>query len=422
MAPSKLPCIRPGVVVHDPAQPIDGLLAQFALAVRERGFSVAGYVQRNNLGAADLGRGCAAAVELEDLASGERLLVDPHDDESSSAAVSRLGELKSGNVDLFVVSRFSAFEKAAGGMRDVLAHSALRGTPVLTSIAGRCLHKWHGLMQRGGAMIPPDIESIWRWWGSDRLYRDLALGVVDQEVRRIVFGSRWVMVEVATGCGLAYLPRSPKEILPHVPRLELVGLRWLADLIHSWDPLEMALGVAAVNAHYNRSDLEGGSGNGTEAFRGEAGRVVVVGAFPGLANVLPDAVVIETDPRPGELPTIATDTVVPGCSAIVVNSSALINRKLPHLLNLAEGARAALIGPSTPLTPRLHDYGIEVLGGLVVRDPAGLAEAVRANAPPKAFAQFGRYIHIRAASRRTTGNDFAFPPTEQRGQCGGHDP
>ncbi len=422
MALSKLPWIRPGVVVHEPAQAIDGLLARFALTVRERGFSVAGYVQLNNLGAAELGRGCADKVELEDLASGQRLMVDPHDDDSSAAAVSRLSEPQADPVDLFVVSRFSAFEKAAGGMRDVLAHSVLRGTPVLTSIAGRCLHKWHGLVQRGGAMIPPDFESIWRWWGPDRLYRDLTLGVADQEVRRIVFGPRWVMVEAAFGSGLAYLPRSPRDILPRVPELERMGLRQLADLIHSWDPLEMALGVAAVNAHYNHRDIEGGSGNGTEAFRDEVGRVVVVGAFPGLTNVLPDAVVIETDPRPGELPTVATDTVVPGCTVIVLNSSALINRKLPHILQLAEGARAALIGPSTPLTPRLHDYGIEVLGGLVVRNPAGLAEAVRANAPPKAFAQFGRYVHIRAPGRCTTGNDFAFPPVERRGQCGGHGP
>lgn len=422
MAPSKLPWIRPGVVVHEPAQAIDGLLARFALAVRERGFSVAGYVQRNNLGAADLGRGCAARVELEDLASGERIFVDPHDDDSNAAAVNRLAGSKAGHIDLFVVSRFSAFEKAAGGMRDMLAHSALKGTPVLTSIAGRCLQKWNGLAQRGGAMIPPDLESIWRWWGPDRLYRDLALGVADQEVRRLVFGPRWVMVEAASGSGLAYLPRSPRDILPRVAGLQRLGLRGLAELIHSWDPLEMALGVAAVNAHYNRRDLEGAGGNGTEAFRDAAGRVVVVGAFPGLANVLPEAMVIETDPRPGELPTIATDTVVPGCAALVVNSSALINRKLPHLLQLAEGARAALIGPSTPLTPRLHAYGVEVLGGLVVRDPAGLAEAVRANAPPKAFAQFGRFIHIRAPGRCTTGNDFAFPPEEGRCRCGGHGP
>lgn len=422
MVSSKLPWIRPGVVVHEPAQAIDGLLARFALAIRERGFSVVGYVQRNNVGATDLGRGCASTVELEDLASGERLRVDPHDEDSSAAAVDRLGDLKADNVDLFVVSRFSAFEKAAGGMRDVLARSALGGTPVLTSIAGRCLHKWHGLTQRGGAMIPPDIESIWRWWGPDRLYRDLALGIADQEVRRIVFGPRWVMVEATTGSGLAYLPRSPKDIQPRVPELQRLGLRRLADLIHSWEPLEMALGVAAVNAHYNRRDQEGIGGNGTESFRDEVGRVVVVGAFPGLANMLPKAVVIETDPRPGELPTIATDTVVPGCAAVVVNSSTLINRKLPHILQLAEGARAALIGPSTPLTPRLYDYGVEVLGGLVVRNPDGLAEAVRSGVPPKDFGQFGRYIHIRAPGRCTTGNDFAFPPEARRRQCAGRRP
>jgi uncharacterized protein len=151
MALTKVPWIRPGIVVHEPSQPIDGLLSQFALTIRERGFRVAGYVQRNNLGAHDLGHGCAANIELEDLATSDILTVDSHDDDSVSVAVGSLHDTARGGADLVIVSRFSAFEKTVGGMSQVLAQSVLGGTPVLTSIAGRCLQRYLRHVRRQGA-------------------------------------------------------------------------------------------------------------------------------------------------------------------------------------------------------------------------------------------------------------------------------
>ncbi len=55
-------------------------------------------------------------------------------------------------------------------------------------------------------MLHPNMEALWQWWGPERLYRDLALGVTGGEVRQIVCGPRWIMVVAAKGAGLAYLP------------------------------------------------------------------------------------------------------------------------------------------------------------------------------------------------------------------------
>jgi hypothetical protein len=239
------------------------------------------------------------------------------------------------------------------------------------------------------------MKALWQWWGPERLYRDLALGVAADEVRQIVCGPRWLMVQGPAGAGLAYLPRASKELTSRLPSFRKQSLRQLAELSASWDPLEMAVGIAAINAHYNRFDLEAEIGNGADCFGAEAGRVVVVGAFPGLSEVLNKPQVIETEPRPGEYPTVAMDTLLPGCAAAVVASSTIINRTLPRILRLAHGARLALVGPATPLSPRLYHYGIEVLGGLVIRDAKGLAEAIRAGAMPREFTRFGNYMHIR---------------------------
>lgn len=76
------------------------------------------------------------------------------------------------------------------------------------------------------------------------------------------------------------------------------------------------------------------------------------------------AQVIETELRPDEYPTVAMDTLLPSRAAAVVASSTIINRSLPRILRLAQGARIAL------------------------------AEAIRASAMPREFTRFGRYMHI----------------------------
>ena len=400
MEPVRAPWIRPGVVVHDPSLSVDDLLADFAFALRHRGFRVAGFVQLNNRQPCRLGPGCAEQIDLLDLDSGHviSLARDPSDanDRSIGLALASLRGAMRDNADLVVISRFAALETAAHRLMALIEDGLAQGMPVLTSIAGRCLQRWYDFAGLDGAMVAPDMGTLWQWWGAERLYRDLALGVADVPVKRIVCGPRWLMVEGPQGAGLAPLPKSPAPLLPELPRLQQRGLRALAEMTSSWNGLEMALGIAAINAHYNRFDLDAAHGNGAQAVRDADGRVMVVGAFPGLSEILPQAQVIEAQPRPGELPTIAMDTVLPGCAAAVITATSLVNRTLPRILKLTQGARVALIGPATPMTSRLHAYGVDVLGGLRVRNVDGLAEAIAAGALPRDFDRFGDFVHIRA--------------------------
>lgn len=358
--PTKAPWIRPGVVIHEPNAPVDGLLEKFAMTLRERGFNVG------------LSGQC----------------------EGMEHAARSLRHAMRDDADLVVISRFPAFEAAAREMLATIEDGAAQGMPVITSISGGDLQQWLNFAGQRGTILAPNMRALWQWWGPERLYADLALGVANDEVRDIVCGPRWLMVQGPAGAGLAYLPRSAKELLPRLPQFKRKNLRQLAQLSQSWDPLEMALGIAAINAHYNRFDLNGDMGNGAETFGHEAGRVVVIGAFPGLADALANPQVIENEPRPGEYPTIAMDTLLPGCAAAVVASSTIINRTLPRILRLAHGSRVALVGPAAPLTPRLYHYGIEVIGGLIITDPTGLAAAIRAGAMPREFVRFGQYRHI----------------------------
>ena len=376
--PTKAPYIRPGVVIHEKAAPVDELMGKFALTLRDRGFAVVGCLQQDG--------------HLFDLGSLQP--VGSAADAPAWAAKAFRGAMRD-DADLVVVGSFSAAAAAAREMRVTIDGGISPGMPMLSAIPGADIQQGLDFAGQKGSMISPNMKALWQWWGPEWLYRDLVLGVANDEVRDIVCGPRWLMVQGPAGVGLAYLPRSSKEFLPRLPQYKRMSLRQLAQLAPSWDPLEMAVGMAAVNAHYNRSDLDGAMGNGAEAFGDESGRVVVIGAFPGLADALSNPQVIETEPRPGEFPTVAMDTLLPGCAAAVVASSTLVNRSLPRILRLAHGSRLALVGPVTPLTPRLYHYGVEVLGGLVIRDAAGLANAIRAGAMPREFNRFGHYVHIR---------------------------
>jgi uncharacterized protein (DUF4213/DUF364 family) len=55
----------------------------------------------------------------------------------------------------------------------------------------------------------------------------------------------------------------------------------------------------------------------------------------------------------------------------------------------------ALAGPGTPLTPRLFSYGVEILAGFIVDDPAGMAQCIAEGATPRGFRQFGRQVTLR---------------------------
>ena len=312
-----------------------------------------------------------------------------------SAGIAYLQSALAERADLLVIGRFAACVDATDALRSKTIKRKDGSTlPLLTAIAGHSIHQWHGYARREGAMIAPDPDALWQWWGPEQLYRDLALGVADDEVRQIACGQRWIMVEGPHGAGLAYLPRHPRELLPRLTALAKQSLRQLAALATSWDPLETALGVAALNAYYNRYDLPALAGNGVKSFRHIAGRVGVIGAFPGVDGMLPNCAVMEAEPRPGEFPLAAMDSILPACDAAIVNSSTLINRNLPRVLRLSQHRPVALIGPATPMTPRLFDYGISVLGGLIVSDPQGLAQAIRAGATPREFNRFGRFAHI----------------------------
>jgi uncharacterized protein (DUF4213/DUF364 family) len=229
------------------------------------------------------------------------------------------------------------------------------------------------------------------------LYRELIEGVGTSPVMRLAIGRAWVLVRSAGNAGLAYAPRWPAGVTPaRLERLDGVMLRDLAILALRRDELAAAIGIAAINAHFNRPELAGSDDDGLSPTTPQPpGPTVVIGRFPGLDDKLPGALVIERNPGPHDLPEAAAERVLPTASRVIITASTLANHSLPRLLALARRAEVSLIGPGTPLAPGLFAHGIAVLAGFVLDQPDLAAEAVAGGAGYGKLKAFGRRLTLR---------------------------
>ncbi|GAA4258607.1 DUF2478 domain-containing protein [Azospirillum formosense] len=404
LRPAVPPPLRPGAVVHGPGSTaVDAMIDRFVTELQRRGFRVGGVIQRNTGAPGD----CADLMELVDVATGQAYDISQHlgrqsqscrvDPQGVAEASQALRRAIAERADLLVVNKFAGLEAHGEGLADELLAGIAEGIPVLTSVGSRFLNEWQSFTGGFTSLISPHEDALWRWWGAHRLYDDLLHGVEDAEVRAITVGAKWIMVETdsATGRGIGLAARPQSAPPPDPARWAGVGLAGLAaHAARSWDPQESAVGMAALNAHYNRPDLTGPTANGLDLFAGMEGRVVVFGAFPQIARRLPNAHVVDMNPSDGEYPEAAGEWLLPGAEGAAITASTLTNRTLPRLLSVAQGTRVALVGPGTPLTPRLFRYGVAALSGFVVEDRDAVAEAILAGGSSQSFHRHGRFVTL----------------------------
>ena len=176
----------------------------------------------------------------------------------------------------------------------------------------------------------------------------------------------------------------PKETLPPVipEGINGLSLREAAGAAKSWNFKEAGLGMAAVNAWYNTEEnirrlgaaepFENYCTRGID-FKGK--KVAAVGNLKSIYRFAPDAeeiFILERMNDRGTYPDSACDFILPQCDVVLITGSALVNKTLPHLLELCRDAYTILTGPSVPLCPALFDFGVDRLAGMALTDPESL--------------------------------------------------
>lgn len=238
------------------------------------------------------------------------------------------------------------------------------------------------------------------------LYRDLIAQCSNEPVQDVIAGQTWTMVRTDQSCGLALSPLSSGIASRHAQdshfHLRGAPLIDLAELSLSWDPREAAIGVAAINAACNIperfKDAPETAGQDLLLKRAEGRKIGIIGHFPFVEHLRQEGCavnVFEYHPQENDLPAAAEEYLLPEQEIVAITGSALVNKSLPRLLELSRHAWSIIIGPSTPLSVLLFDYGVDALAGCIATDPDALADVIREGGGVQDFRSAVRFVTLR---------------------------
>ncbi|MFP3854716.1 MAG: Rossmann-like domain-containing protein [Anaerolineales bacterium] len=231
----------------------------------------------------------------------------------------------------------------------------------------------------------------------------------DARLLEAVVGLHWTAVAVEVNgrrqCGLA------STILGEHAHGERQNVRWagdiqthsvhdLANLIWSDSPTERSLGLATINACMNRTRsfqkrINAGS---LLADKAAGHQAALIGHFPFIEEIRESAqelFVFELEPSPGEYPPERAEDLLPQCQAVGITSMTLLNRSLAGLMDhISANAFVLLIGPSTPLSEGMFQFGIDALAGTVVQRIPPVLRAIRQGANYRQIHRIGTDLVI----------------------------
>jgi uncharacterized protein (DUF4213/DUF364 family) len=155
----------------------------------------------------------------------------------------------------------------------------------------------------------------------------------------------------------------------------------LAQYAKSESLLEASIGMATINSLIDIDESKCIEKNAFEILleKGERKNVAVVGHFPWIPKLrgkTKNLWVLEQRVREGDFPAKEADRILPKCDVVGITGTSFINHTFEGLLNLCKDAYVLLIGPTSPFSPILFDYGIDAICGTKVVDEEKLIRSI----------------------------------------------
>lgn len=208
----------------------------------------------------------------------------------------------------------------------------------------------------------------------------------------VYVGVNWVLSLICNPDGeqIAGIAAAPHPISPEARfqvghhRLDM-SAETLANGLRSSDITQAAVGLAAINALTQIDESRLSSADAANWLTAQSGdkSVAIFGRFPFIEDeIRPYARqlwVFEQQPQADELDSTAIETILPQADIAAITSSTVINHTIDAILpHIRRDSVVALLGPSTPLSEKLFDCGIDALFGVRVVDVAQVIAGVMA--------------------------------------------
>lgn len=239
-----------------------------------------------------------------------------------------------------------------------------------------------------------------------QILNDIIKELPQGKIVEVRLGLHWTVVVVETNGGLqsglasTLVSQNDNHAEPDVPLAGKLTEQPALEVAHwalSQQRTLASIGVATINALLPRQPEAWQDGNAEEMItaRGQGKKVALIGHFPfveRLSQNVGQLTVLELKPRPGDLHAEKAQDILPQSDVIAITGMSLINHTLPDLLALCpKNAYVMVLGPSSPLSPVMYDYGISLVSGSIVE---------KIDAVLKTAAQGGNFRQIHRAGVR----------------------
>jgi len=176
----------------------------------------------------------------------------------------------------------------------------------------------------------------------------------------------------------------------------------LEYLVNGKNPLEIAIGLACVNALIRPPENCKDDKEGTTYLDLKPGeKVVMIGLFAPLVERIRAAgaalTVIEKNPQRLELLSPEDrQTALSECDVAIITATTLLNNTFEETIGaLGRPRSVALLGPSTPLMPEVfRDTPVTHLGGAVVADSAKVMQIISEGGGTPALRPYLRFVNL----------------------------
>ena len=176
---------------------------------------------------------------------------------------------------------------------------------------------------------------------------------------------------------------SEQEMTALVGRSTRDLARWLME--DKWQ--RAGIGMASLNSSLEIDYARLHEINAKRIIAGRAAdkNLMVVGHFPFVETMRPNVRnlwVMEKQPRAGDISEDEGYQLLSEADVVAITGSSLINHTFERIMfSCKTGSFKIMLGPSTPLSPILFDYGLDVIGGALVEDESTVLSMVKRGVP-----------------------------------------
>ncbi len=201
----------------------------------------------------------------------------------------------------------------------------------------------------------------------------------DAPVRRVCTGAFWTTVTSAhTGLATTYREADQQHtdkpsMVQQAGTLDGLTASELARYALSENTVAASIGMAALNSalEVDESRCEEINASEVAAEKGAGKNIAIIGHFPFAQKLRAQAAnlwILERAKKPGTLPESEAENILPQCDVVCMTGTTLINHSFDRMMALCRNAFVILTGPTSPLSPVLFDYGVDVISGCRVTD------------------------------------------------------